>query len=114
MKTIIAGSRNITDPSHLSPALQLVDWEITEIISGGARGVDRLAINLAKYGDIPLEVFPADWDQYGRSAGVIRNREMAQYADALLAIWDGDSTGTQNMIQEARNEDLLVEVYIVD
>lgn len=50
--------------------------------------------------DIPVKRFPADWDRHGRAAGPIRNCQMAQYADALIAIWDGKSRGTKNMIDE--------------
>lgn len=64
----------------------------------------------AKRKGIPVKRFPADWNQYGRRAGPLRNREMARYADALIAIWDGKSRGTRSMIDEALREGL--EVYV--
>lgn len=55
--------------------------------------------------------FPADWDKYGRSAGMIRNREMAKYAEALIAIWDGRSRGTSNMMSTAAVLGLRIVVW---
>jgi hypothetical protein len=69
----------------------------TEIVSGGAKGVDASAEWFAEVGKRPFKLFPADWDKHGKSAGPLRNREMAQYGDALLLIWDGKSPGSANM-----------------
>jgi len=74
-------------------------FEPTEIISGGAPGIDRLGELYAGANRIPCKVFSADWVAYGRAAGPRRNLEMAKYGDALLAIWDGKSPGTRNMIE---------------
>jgi hypothetical protein len=71
---------------------------VAEIVSGGARGVDQLGEQWAKQHHVPVRQFPAQWDRFGKSAGMIRNLEMAQYADGLVAIWDGHSRGTANMI----------------
>jgi hypothetical protein len=79
---------------------------ITEVVSGGATGVDELGEAWAKAQGIPITQFlvsKADWDTYGKSAGPRRNRVMAAYGDALLAIWDGASRGTANMIAEMRS-----------
>lgn len=62
---------------------------------------------------MPVERFPADWDRRGRAAGRIRNREMAKHADALIAVWDGESRGTANMILEAHRAGLKVYVHLV-
>ncbi len=86
-------------------------FEITEIVSGTCKGVDQLGEEWAGRKGIPVKRFPADWNQYGRRAGPLRNREMAKYADALIAIWDGESRGTKNMIDEALREKLEVYVY---
>jgi hypothetical protein len=59
---------------------------------------------------VPLKIFPAQWSIYGKGAGYIRNREMAQYADALIAFWDGKSKGTKNMIDEAKKQGLIIKV----
>jgi len=114
MRTIIAGSRNITDLSVVRKAVERSGFSVTEVVSGGARGVDRLGERLARMLGVPCRVFPADWDAHGRSAGVIRNGEMADYADALVAVWDGRSRGTANMISQARRRGLAVYVHRPD
>ena len=108
MKVIVAGSRTITDYQKVKNALSAFEWEITEIVSGGANGVDKMGERWAIENKIPLRRFPAKWDLHGKSAGPIRNREMAEYADALVAIWDGKSKGTYNMIEEANRNFLYV------
>lgn len=98
MKVIIAGSRTVTDFRFVYQAANESGFEITEVVSGGAPGVDTLGEEFAADLDVPLKVFPAEWEKLGKSAGPIRNRHMAEYADALIAIWDGESRGTKNMI----------------
>lgn len=113
MKVIIAGGRDITDYNLVFKAYIASGYTATEIVSGGARGVDTLGEQLAKSTSIALKVFPADWDRHGKRAGHIRNAQMADYADALIAIWDGVSKGTGNMIQQAQRKKLQVFVYKV-
>lgn len=110
MKTIIAGGRNIHDYTLVLSALEESTFKPTEIVSGMAPGVDTLAIQYARENNLPLIEFPADWVQYKRAAGPIRNRQMAEYGDALVAIWDGESRGTMNMISEATKRGLKVYV----
>ena len=110
MKTIIAGGRNITNYSLLLSTIGESDIEITEVISGMAPGVDTLAVQYSQENNLPLKEFHADWNQYKRAAGPIRNREMANYGEALIAIWDGESRGTKNMIEEATKRGLRVYV----
>jgi YspA, cpYpsA-related SLOG family len=110
MKTIIAGGRTITDYSLVSTALAESGFIPTEIVSGMAPGVDTLAVQYATQHNLPLKEFPANWSLYGRSAGPRRNRQMAEYADALIAVWDGESRGTKNMIEEATKRNLQVYV----
>ena len=86
--------------------MKQIDWEITEVVSGGARGVDKLGEIWAVKNDIPIRLFPANWKEHGRSAGYIRNKEMANYADALIALWDGKSAGTRHMVDLAIKADL--------
>jgi hypothetical protein len=87
--------------------------EITEVVCGLARGVDSLGKKWAEKNDIPVKEFPADWDRHGRKAGYLRNVEMVKYADALIAVWDGESKGTQHVITEARKRRLQVYVKFV-
>ena len=115
MKTIIAGSRSIKDLKVLEKAIQVQRMSglgnITEVVCGCAFGVDFLGQLRAKANNIPIKHFPADWYKQGRGAGFIRNIEMAKYADVLLAIWDGESKGTQHMIRTATAQGLEVHVF---
>lgn len=113
MRTIIAGSRYITDPAIVAAAIEESGFEITEVVSGACRGVDTLGEQWAKERGIPVKRFPAAWRRDGRAAGPIRNRLMATYADALVAIWDGKSAGTRNMIETAQQRGLEVSVAYV-
>jgi hypothetical protein len=114
MKLIIAGGRNITDYALVLQGMQESGFSPTEIVSGMALGVDTLAIQYAQENNLPLAEFHADWSKFGRSAGPRRNRQMAEYADALLAIWDGESRGTKNMIEEATKRNLQVYVKRIE
>lgn len=112
MKVIIAGSRDLGFDSVIR-AMYLCPFaeDITEVVCGGARGVDKAGKDWAEIVGIPVKMFPADWNKFGRGAGHIRNEEMAVYADALIAVWDGKSPGTANMIKNAAEYDLLVFVH---
>lgn len=101
MRVIIAGSRNITDYGLLLDILDKSGVYFSEIVSGGARGVDALGERFAIANEIPLVIFPANWDRYGRAAGPVRNTQMSDYADALVAIRKDYSRGTTDMIKKA-------------
>lgn len=113
MKTIIAGSRDYTNYAHVETMLDYFrkDHVITEIVSGGARGADAIGEQYAKENKIDLKVFPADWNKHGRAAGPIRNAQMGDYADQLVAVWDGKSKGTKNMIDYMNK--LMKPVFII-
>jgi hypothetical protein len=111
MKVIIAGSRTCVEISHVEEAIKAAGFDITEAVSGTARGVDTLGERWAQLHGIPIKRIPADWPKYGKRAGFIRNGEMAKYADALIAIWDGESRGTGHMIALTENRGLKVHVY---
>lgn len=116
MKLIVSGSRNVTDIDIIGEAFRrspYINYSGTiEIVHGDCRGVDRLAEEyFSNMPNCTIRAFPADWDLYGRKAGPIRNRHMAQYSDALLAIWDGQSRGTKNMIDVANELNLRVFVF---
>ena len=104
MKLIIAGSRTITSYALVRQAI--IDsglWRDykheLEIVCGMARGVDLLGKQFAERNGLVCHEFPADWDKHGKAAGHIRNKEMGDFADALVAIWNGRSRGAQGMIQ---------------
>lgn len=100
MKLLIAGSRTLEPSIDFICSCVKDEAIITRIVSGGARGVDTQAIEYAKYLGIPCTIFIPGWGLHGkRYAGYVRNNEMAFYADALLAIWDGGSRGTRHMIE---------------
>ena len=100
MKVIIAGSRNIHANSLVAEAVRRSGYNITEVVCGMGLGVDQLGYRWAQHNNIPIKEFPADWKAHGKAAGPIRNRKMAEYGDAAVIVWDGESTGTRNMIDE--------------
>lgn len=132
MKTIIAGSRDIVKDHLVFSIVETSGFEITEVVSGHARGVDQLGEQYAGECGLPIRIFPVtdlDWrnvnapgariktrkdgTQYNANAGRDRNTQMAEYADALIAVWDGQSPGTRHMIGEAYRLGLKVHVCMV-
>ena len=111
MKVIIAGSRKGFVARNVFEAIEESNFVITEVVSGCARGVDRDGEYWAKLNNIPVKLFPADWESHGKSAGYLRNLEMAEYADALIAVWDGKSKGTFNMIHQMVLANKPIHVY---
>lgn len=119
-KLIVAGSRSIRDYGLFVRFLEdtlrlwradrdLAGLEVAEIVSGNAwRGVDLMGERYAKEHGIPIKLFPAQWSRHGRAAGPIRNRETADYADALFLLWDGESRGSKNMLGVAEIAGLKV------
>jgi hypothetical protein len=112
MRIIIAGSRSIEDYSVLQDAIFCSDFSITEVVCGGARGVDSLGARWAGEQGIPCSMFRANWEKFGRAAGMYRNTEMAEYADGLIALWDGESRGTLDMIDKMRRAGKPREVWV--
>ena len=111
MKIIIAGSRDFDDYELLRKYCDYVlqNQVNIEIVSGTARGADQLGERYAKEKGYKITRFPADWSK-GKSAGYIRNEEMAKYADALIAFWNGMSKGTEHMINLANKYNLKIRV----
>lgn len=109
---IIAGTRTFSDYRLLQERCDYYfsSKKPTSIVCGEARGADSLGKRYAQEHGIKVDSFPADWDTYGRKAGYIRNAQMADNADALIAFWDGKSRGTANMISLARENGLLVRI----
>lgn len=104
MKIVIAGSRAIRDEklirSRIHDIISKFSVPVTEIISGHAVGPDKIGESYAELYNIPCKIMPADWNKWGKSAGVRRNKDMAKVADAGIIFWDGVSPGTKNMISE--------------
>ena len=118
MKLIIAGSRHLTGPSIKAKVIMTLNHYAsvrkiipTEIVCGMADGIDTIGCNIARENNIPVKEFPANWKKYGRTAGPIRNREMAEYADACFVFYDGKSIGSKNMIKQAK--ELKLDLWIV-
>lgn len=112
MRVLVCGSRHFNDYKLLKEVLE--NYDITEIISGHARGADSLGEVFATEKQIPKRIFPADWDQYGKRAGPIRNTQMLREGlpELVLAFRGPNSRGTQNMIDQARKAG--VEVVVVE
>jgi hypothetical protein len=113
MKIIIAGSRNFNDYNLLKSSCDnlLTQFTNIEIVSGTARGADKLGERYAREKGYDIKKFPANWN-LGKSAGYIRNDEMAKYADMLIAFWDGTSKGTKHMIDLANKRG--IKVIVID
>jgi hypothetical protein len=112
MKLIIAGGRDFTDYDLLLKATLPILARVPdlEIVSGCARGADLLGERFAEEHGLNIIRFRPDWEGHGRSAGYIRNREMAQNADACVCFWDGKSKGTGHMIQLAKSMGLRTKI----
>lgn len=112
MKIIIAGGRLFSDYPFLKLKCDnIIGGRIgIEIVSGTAKGADKLGERYAKEKGFYISEFPANWDDHGKKAGYLRNDQMAQYADALIAFWDGTSSGTKHMIDLANERGLKVRV----
>ena len=114
MKTIIAGSRTITDATILPKLIPTLPWEITTVVTGCAKGADRLGQVWAYENGIEIDYFPANWDKYGLGAGFKRNEVMAEHGDALLLLWDGSSRGSMDMLARAKEHGLRIRVETYD
>jgi hypothetical protein len=108
---IIAGGRDFSDYEYLKEKCFNILPNDCEVVSGGAKGADYLGERFAKENEIQIKKFPANWNLHGKSAGPIRNKQMAEYADALICFWDGESRGTKNMIDEATLRGLEIHIF---
>lgn len=116
MKLIVAGSRTIQDYATVRQAIiESGFWKrykhSLEIVSGAARGVDTLGEQFAANNGLICHRLPADWDTHGKKAGYLRNIQMGEFSDALVAVWDGKSRGTKQMIDWSIKNGLEVFVY---
>lgn len=112
MKTIIAGSRSITDYELVKTAIQKSGFKITQVVSGGAAGVDKLGERWAQENNIPVKRFLPDWKTHGKAAGPIRNSEMIKEAECAVILWDGASRGTKDTFTKMQKADKQVFIYV--
>ena len=116
IRVIIAGTRSILSHINHQQFNQKLDHLLSnckadvEVVSGRARGADRMGERYARENGLEIHEYPADWDKYGKRAGYIRNEAMAKVADCLIAFWDGKSRGTKHMINLAKKHGLKVRV----
>ena len=106
VKVVVAGCRYYDDYSEAKEYIDLCLADIKNendiiIVSGGAKGADTLGERYAKENDFKIEKYPANWEKYGKSAGPMRNKKMAQSSDMVICFWDGESRGTRSMIEYA-------------
>lgn len=116
MKLIIAGSRDLQVPVEFIDGCLFTFKFPTELVSGCAKGIDECGLNWAKTqnsGNFPIKKFYPDWGTHGKKAGPIRNKQMAEYADELLLIWDGESKGSKNMKEEMLKLNKPVYEFII-
>jgi predicted Rossmann fold nucleotide-binding protein DprA/Smf involved in DNA uptake len=112
MKAAVVGSRSV---SHYDVVKAILNqYTFTQIISGGAKGVDRLAEQYSNENNLvePLVILP-DWKRYNRGAGAVRNREIVDSSDFVIAIWDGKSKGTLISINYAKKQNKPLYVWLI-
>ena len=112
MRVIIAGGRDFNDYDLLVKKCDyfLQDQDDITVVSGEARGADKLGEKYAKERGYNVDRFPANWDKYGKGAGPIRNKQMAEHADSLILFWDGKSKGSKNMLETAKKLRLKIRI----
>ena len=108
MKVAIVGSRELF-AEHLE---RFLPDDVTEIVSGGARGIDSCARNYALEHHLPLKEFLPEYEKYGRKAPLIRNISIIEYADLVLVFWDGKSRGSAFVIKQCRARKIPVRVFL--
>ena len=120
MRVAIVGSRNITDDDKnekgedywYEKICASIPKNCTEIVSGGADGIDSLAERYAKERGLMLKVFYPEYNRYGKSAAFIRNAQIVEYAHLVIAFWDGKSRGTADTIIKCWQLDKPVEIFL--
>ena len=110
MKVAVVGSRTLRDVD----VSQYIPPEATEIITGGAYGIDALAERYANSRGIPVRIFRPDYDVLGKLAPLARNDQIVDAADMVVAVWDGVSTGTRYTISRAQRLNKPVKIYVVE
>lgn len=117
-KVVVAGGRKFNDYELLKYTLDHLlcnkSQEDMIIVSGTASGADSLGERYGREMGFEIKQFPANWDEFGKSAGYIRNEEMAKYSDAVVVFWDGESKGSKHMIDLAKKHKKQVRVIVYE
>lgn len=115
MRVAIIGSRCISaSPEAIEQKItEQIPPECSEIVSGGAKGIDTLAEKIAKKMKIPLKCFLPDYQLYGKTAPLERNIEIINYSDLVLAFWNTESRGTQFVMSECIKRRKPIKVIII-
>ncbi len=108
MKVAVIGSRGLT----VNDLEKYLPEDTTEIVSGGAKGIDACARDYAMSHDIKLTEFLPEYSRYGRGAPLKRNLQIIEYADVVIAFWDGKSRGTKYVIDNCKKHGVQVDVHI--
>ena len=108
MKVAIIGSRNL----KVNNIGEYLPKDVTEIVSGGAKGIDTCVKIYALKNNIKLTEFLPEYEKYGKRAPLIRNLEIIDYADEVIAFWDGESHGTKYVIDNCRNRSKKIKIYV--
>ncbi len=109
MKVAVIGSRGII----INNLEEYLPKDVTELVSGGAKGVDTCAREYAQSKGLPIKEFLPDYRRYSRGAPIKRNQEIIQYADLVLAFWDGTSRGTKNVIDSCHKQNIPINIIII-
>ena len=113
MRVAIIGSRKIEHPKKiLKLILSNIPRGCSEIVSGGAIGIDSLAAAAAKQLGIHLVEFLPDYEKFGRGASLKRNLQIIEYSDTVLAFWDGVSRGTKYVIDNCNKSGVSLQIIL--
>ena len=107
MKVAVIGSRNL----EVTELEKYLPEGVTEIVSGGARGIDACARRYAQEQGLKLTEFLPDYEQFGRSAPIRRNVTIVEYSDLVLAFWDGESRGTRFVIDHCKKTGKPIKIF---
>jgi hypothetical protein len=116
VKVLICGSRDWPDIKAIHDRVRdlIAERGPFEIVHGGARGADSMAGLVAEWCRLPCARYPADWERYGKRAGIIRNLQMLDTnPDLVLAFRVNGSRGTTHMIEAAKKAGVPVEVIAI-
>ncbi len=115
MNVAIIGSRTFTDYNYLESKLYPVKDRITCIISGGAKGADKLSEMFANKYNIPIRIFKPDYDKYPpKIAPIMRNTTIIEKCNIVIAFWDGKSRGTLDAINKAKKLNKKIKIYEIE